>query len=66
MVKRAGGSLLLSAAIDPRSERPVSTQLYMKLREMILAAARANVSTKGISPRTSAACVGSTPSVTTP
>jgi GntR family transcriptional regulator/MocR family aminotransferase len=39
MVKRAGGSLLLSVAIDPRSQRPVSTQLYVSLREMILSAA---------------------------
>ena len=39
MVKRAGGSLLLSVAIDPRSQRPVSTQLYVILRDMILAAA---------------------------
>lgn len=37
MVKRAGGSLLLSIAIDRRSERPVSMQLYVALREMILA-----------------------------
>jgi GntR family transcriptional regulator/MocR family aminotransferase len=39
MVKRAGGSLLLSVAIDPRSQRPVSTQLYVILRDMILSAA---------------------------
>ena len=39
MVKRAGGSLLLSLAVDPRSRRPVSTQLYVALREMILSAA---------------------------
>lgn len=36
MVKRAGGSLLLSVAIDHASQRPVSTQLYASLREMIL------------------------------
>jgi GntR family transcriptional regulator/MocR family aminotransferase len=37
MVKRAGGALLLSIAIDPGSARPVSTQLYVALRDLILA-----------------------------
>ncbi len=37
MVKRAGGALLLSIVIDPRSSRPVSTQLYVTLRDLILA-----------------------------
>ncbi len=36
MVKRAGGSLLLSVRIDHASPQPVSTQLCMALREMIL------------------------------
>ncbi len=36
MVKRAGGSLLLSIRIDPSHRHPVSTQLYMALREIIL------------------------------
>jgi GntR family transcriptional regulator / MocR family aminotransferase len=36
VVKRAGGALLLSVAIDPASSRPVSTQLYAVLRDMIL------------------------------
>jgi len=36
MVKRAGGALLLSVAIDHDSPRPVSTQLYSGLRELIL------------------------------
>jgi len=37
MVKRAGGALLLSITIDPDSPRPVSTQLYVALRDLILA-----------------------------
>ena len=37
MVKRAGGALLLSITIDPQSPRPVSTQLYVTLRDLILA-----------------------------
>ncbi len=37
MVKRAGGALLLSITIDPQSSRPVSTQLYVLLRDLILA-----------------------------
>ena len=36
MVKRAGGSLLLSIRIDPGAHQPVSTQLCIALREMIL------------------------------
>ncbi len=36
MVKRAGGSLLLSIRIDRSSHQPVSTQLCVALREMIL------------------------------
>jgi len=36
MVKRAGGSLLLSIKIDRASHQPVSTQLCVQLREMIL------------------------------
>ncbi|MES2976857.1 MAG: PLP-dependent aminotransferase family protein [Pseudomonadota bacterium] len=36
MVKRAGGSLLLSIRIDHNARQPVSTQLCMALREMIL------------------------------
>ena len=36
MVKRARGSLLLSVSIDRNSPQPVSTQLYLALREMIL------------------------------
>ncbi len=36
MVKRAGGALLLSIAIDPRSPRPVSAQLHHALRELIM------------------------------
>ena len=36
MVKRAGGALLLSVRIDHASPRPVSTQLTMMLRELIL------------------------------
>lgn len=36
MVKRAGGSLLLSIRVDHSSAQPVSTQLCIALREMIL------------------------------
>ncbi len=36
MVKRAGGALLLSVHIDRTSARPVSTQLYVILRDLIL------------------------------
>lgn len=36
MVKRAGGALLLSVGIDHASPRPVSTQLHMILRDLIL------------------------------
>jgi len=36
MVKRAGGALLLSVSIDHASPRPVSTQLYTILRDLIL------------------------------
>jgi GntR family transcriptional regulator/MocR family aminotransferase len=36
MVKRAGGSLLLSIRIDHQARQPVSTQLCLILREMIL------------------------------
>jgi len=36
MVKRAGGALLLSIIIDPRSARSVSSQLHGALRELIL------------------------------
>ncbi len=36
MVKRAGGALLLSVGIDHASSRPVSTQLYVILRDLIL------------------------------
>ena len=36
MVKRAGGSLLLSIRIDHAAHQPVSTQLCVALREMIL------------------------------
>jgi GntR family transcriptional regulator/MocR family aminotransferase len=36
MVKRAGGALLLSVRIDHASPRPVSTQLYVHLRDLIL------------------------------
>lgn len=37
MVKRAGGALLASIAIDPKSPRSVSAQLHHALREIILA-----------------------------
>ena len=37
MVKRAGGALLLSLRIDHAADRPVSTQLYVGLRDLILA-----------------------------
>jgi GntR family transcriptional regulator/MocR family aminotransferase len=36
MVKRAGGALLLSVVIDHASPRAVSTQLYVRLRDLIL------------------------------
>ncbi|BBK41997.1 GntR family transcriptional regulator [Allostella vacuolata] len=39
MVKRAGGALLLAIEIDPASPRPVSTQLYAALRELMLSGA---------------------------
>src|SRR5581483_7636107 len=39
MVKRAGGALLLSISIDHASARPVSTQLYVALRELMLSGA---------------------------
>ena len=37
MVKRAGGSLLMSIRVDHASSQPVSTQLCVALRELILA-----------------------------
>jgi GntR family transcriptional regulator / MocR family aminotransferase len=39
MVKRAGGALLLSMALDPDAPRPVSTQLYTGLRDLMLSGA---------------------------
>ncbi|MEP6701893.1 MAG: PLP-dependent aminotransferase family protein [Betaproteobacteria bacterium] len=36
MVKRAGGALLLAVRIDPQSSRPLGTQLYVILRDLIL------------------------------
>src|SRR6187402_2321853 len=36
MVKRAGGALLLGVRIDHDSARPVTTQLYIALRDLIL------------------------------
>ena len=39
MVKRAGGALLLSIAIDHDSPRPISTQLYVALRDLMLSGA---------------------------
>jgi GntR family transcriptional regulator/MocR family aminotransferase len=36
MVKRAGGALLLSVTLDAASPRPISTQLYATLRELML------------------------------
>jgi len=39
MVKRAGGALLLSIAIDHESARPISTQLYAALRDLMLSGA---------------------------
>jgi GntR family transcriptional regulator/MocR family aminotransferase len=39
MVKRAGGALLLSIALDPKSARPISTQLYVTLRDLMLSGA---------------------------
>ena len=41
MVKRAGGALLLSISIDHASPRPISTQLYGALRELMLSGAMA-------------------------
>ena len=39
MVKRAGGALLLSIAIDHTSPRPIGTQLYVTLRDLMLSGA---------------------------
>lgn len=39
MVKRAGGALLLSIAIDHDSPRPIGTQLYVGLRDLMLSGA---------------------------
>ncbi|MFI4995853.1 MAG: PLP-dependent aminotransferase family protein [Hyphomicrobiales bacterium] len=39
MVKRAGGALLLSIAIDHDSARPIGTQLYVTLRDLMLSGA---------------------------
>ena len=39
MVKRAGGALLLSISIDPDAPRPISTQLYVALRDLMLSKA---------------------------
>src|SRR5260221_3395488 len=39
MVKRAGGVLLLSIALDHDSPRPISTQLYVRLRDLMLSGA---------------------------
>lgn len=39
MVKRAGGALLLSIAIDPAATRPIGTQLYVALRDLMLSGA---------------------------
>lgn len=39
MVKRAGGALLLSIAIERDSSRPISTQLYVTLRDLMLSGA---------------------------
>ncbi|HEV2675137.1 MAG TPA: PLP-dependent aminotransferase family protein [Aliidongia sp.] len=39
MVKREGGALLLSIVIDRRSPRPIGTQLYMAVRDLMLAGA---------------------------
>ncbi len=36
MVKRAGGSLLLAVKIDRAAQQPVSTQLCIALRDLIL------------------------------
>jgi len=36
LVKRAGGALLLGVEIDPAAARPVATQLYAGLRELML------------------------------
>jgi GntR family transcriptional regulator/MocR family aminotransferase len=39
VVKRAGGALLLSVEIDRDSVRPINTQLYVALRDLILSGA---------------------------
>lgn len=39
MVKRAGGALLLSLTIDHGASRPIGTQLYMALRDLMLSGA---------------------------
>jgi GntR family transcriptional regulator / MocR family aminotransferase len=39
MVKRAGGALLLSIALDATSARPITTQLYVHLRDLMLSGA---------------------------
>ena len=39
MVKRAGGALLLSIAIEHEAARPIATQLYAALRDMMLSGA---------------------------
>lgn len=39
MVKREGGALLLSITIDRASARPIGTQLYMAVRDLMLAGA---------------------------
>jgi GntR family transcriptional regulator / MocR family aminotransferase len=39
MVKRAGGVLLWSIALDHGSPRPLSTQLYVRLRDLMLSGA---------------------------
>ena len=39
MVKRAGGALLLSITIEHESVRPIATQLYVALRDMMLSGA---------------------------
>lgn len=36
MVKRSGGALLLALGLDRETGRPIATQLYMALREVIL------------------------------
>lgn len=39
MVKRAGGALLSAIVLDTQSGRPISTQLYAALRDLLLAGA---------------------------